>query len=354
MPLSRIKSNSISNPVSLTQPVIDGAGYSQYQYRNKIINGDFSVWQRGTSGSLVGGPGYVSADRWKIYVNSSTTMTLSRQTFTPGQTEVPGNPTYYARFDWLGTGASQFFSFEQAIEGVHHGAGDYLTISFYARTEQGDDMTLAVTQKFGTGGSSDVTVTNTPLSIDTTWKKFVVTVAVPSISGKTIGTDNHLLVTWFRSGTLNSYLDIADVQVEVGQVATPFERRPPALELALCQRYFYSVTLPRDTNLFYPAVVYVGATGTLIQALPVTLLMRTTPTASTIIGTAKPTFIRYDYGTSSQQTITSIFATVRSTSGTYWMEVQYVAVGSWGSAGHSGVVSWDTGTSSVITLSAEL
>lgn len=354
MPLSRIKSNSISNPVSLTQPVIDGAGYSQYQYRNKIINGDFSVWQRGTSGSLVGGPGYVSADRWKIYVNASTTMTLSRQTFTPGQTEVPGNPTYYARFDWLGTGASQFFSFEQAIEGVEHGAGDYLTISFYARTEQGDDMNLAVTQKFGTGGSSDVTVTNTPLSIDTTWKKFVITVAMPSITGKTIGVDNNLLITWYRTGTLNSYLDIADVQVEVGQVATPFERRPSALELTLCQRYFHRITLPRDTNIVYPATVFSGASGTLLQALSVTVPLRTTPTISATLGTAKPTFIRYDYGTSSQQTPTAIFCTARSTSGTYWLEIQYNAASSWGTAGHSGALSWDTGTSTVITLSAEL
>jgi hypothetical protein len=207
-------------------------------FKNYIINGDFRIWQRGTTGSIVGGPGYVSADRWKCFVNTNTTITLSRQEFAPGQTEVPGNPRHYARFDWLGTGASQFFGFEQLIEDVQHFAGESMTISFYARTEQGDDMTLGVNQKFGTGGSADVSLANLPIELDTTWKKFTYTMAVPSISGKTIGTDSSLSFTWFRTGTLNSYLDIANVQVERGTVATPFEYRPIATELALCQRYY--------------------------------------------------------------------------------------------------------------------
>ena len=206
--------------------------------KNLIINGGFDVWQRGTTGSVVGGPEYASADRWKLYVNTSTTMTLSRQTFSPGQTEVPGNPKYYAKFDWLGTGSSQFFGFEQFIEGCHHAAGGYLTVSFYARTEQADDITLGVNQVFGSGGSASVTVGNFPIDTETTWKKFVVTTQVPSIAGKTIGAKDALAFTFYRNGTLNSYLEIANVQVEVGSVATPFEHRSYGEELALCQRYY--------------------------------------------------------------------------------------------------------------------
>ena len=196
------------------------------------------MWQRGTTGSVVGGPSYASADRWKLYVNASTTMTLSRQTFSPGQTEVPGNPKYYAKFDWLGTSSSQFFGFEQMIEGCHHAAGGYLTVSFYARTEQADDITLGVNQVFGSGGSASVTIGNFPVDTETTWKKFVVTMPVPSIAGKTVGADDTLAFTFYRSGTLNSYLEIANVQVEVGSVATPFEHRSYGEELALCQRYY--------------------------------------------------------------------------------------------------------------------
>ena len=209
--------------------------------RNLIINGGFDVWQRGTSGSFVGGPKYVSADRWYGYLNTSTTITLSRQAFTNGQTEVPNNPKYYARFDWLGTGSSQFFSITQRIEGVQHGAGGHITLSFYARTEQGDDITVGVNQKFGSGGSSDVNVGNTNINATTSWKKYEITLGVPSISGKTIGTGDNLEIAFYRTGTLNSYLELANVQLELGKVATPFEQRSYGEELTLCSRYYHEI-----------------------------------------------------------------------------------------------------------------
>ena len=37
-------------------------------------------------------------------------------------------------------------------------------------------------------------------------------------------------------------LDIAQIQLEEGSVATPFENRPYGLELALCQRYAQILT----------------------------------------------------------------------------------------------------------------
>ena len=40
------------------------------------------------------------------------------------------------------------------------------------------------------------------------------------------------------AGSANDYLDITDIQFEVGTVATPFEQRPHGLELELCKRYY--------------------------------------------------------------------------------------------------------------------
>jgi hypothetical protein len=64
-----------------------------FSNRNKIINGNFDIWQRGTNQTA---NGYGSADRWAC-TSIGTTKSISRQGFAPGQTEVPGNPKYFMR-----------------------------------------------------------------------------------------------------------------------------------------------------------------------------------------------------------------------------------------------------------------
>ena len=60
-------------------------------FRNDIINGNFDIWQRGTSQVV---SGYGSADRW-VNLYSGTSATMSRQAFTLGQTDVPGEPRFF-------------------------------------------------------------------------------------------------------------------------------------------------------------------------------------------------------------------------------------------------------------------
>ena len=220
--------------------------------RNLIINGNFEVWQRGTTGSIVGGPDYISADRWKIYVNTSTTITLSRQDFSPGQIEVEGNPRYFGRFDWLGTGSNQFFGIEQLIEGSHWGAGEYITVSFYAKTQTGEAVTLGVNQKFGTSGSSDQACGNFNVKTTDQWQKFEIEIPMPSIKGKAINEANDSIsLTWYRTGQTDSYLDLAQVQVEVGKGATPFDHRSYAEEMDLCCRYFHTLLSTNNNHPYH-------------------------------------------------------------------------------------------------------
>ena len=58
----------------LTAPVLS--------FRNKIINGNFDVWQRATSQNSIG---FGSADRWSMYHNIAD-LTLSREEFDIDQT----------------------------------------------------------------------------------------------------------------------------------------------------------------------------------------------------------------------------------------------------------------------------
>src|SRR5210317_2024163 len=66
--------------------------------KNRIINGNFDIWQRGTSFSVTASTNIYTADRWR-FVGAGFTGTLTRQNFTAGQTDVPNNPDYFARWD---------------------------------------------------------------------------------------------------------------------------------------------------------------------------------------------------------------------------------------------------------------
>ena len=223
--------------------------------RNRIINGNFDIWQRGTSftGSEYG------ADRWQSG-RTGTTHTATRQAFTPGQTDVPNNPAYYIRTVVSSVaGAGNIAYLAQLIEGVRTLSGQQVTVSFWAKADSTKNISAELAQFFGTGGSPSAVVNAigvTKVSIGTAWQKVTVTANVPSISGKTLGTDGNDylgLFIWFDAGsTFNSRTDtlgqqsgtfeIAQVQVEPGPTATPFEQRPPAQELQLCYRYFRLLT----------------------------------------------------------------------------------------------------------------
>ena len=219
--------------------------------RNAIINGNFDIWQRGTSFT---GAEY-GVDRWVNSRNGST-CTMSRQAFTLGQTDVPGEPTYFCRMT-VGSvaGASNAVRLQQNIESVRTLAGQQLTISFWAKADAGKNIAIDLAQSFGTGGSPSAFVTGigaVKKALTTSWQKVTHTVTTPSISSKTLGSDGNdslVLSIWLDAGSdldartdslgqQSGTFDIAQVQLEPGPVATPFERRPIGTELALCQRYY--------------------------------------------------------------------------------------------------------------------
>ena len=254
--------------------------------RNAIINGNFDIWQRGTS--FTGG--VYGADRW-LHNRVGTTHTATRQPFTLGQTAVPNEPTYFCR-TVVSTvaGASNFANLVQRIEDVRTFAGQQVTVSFWAKVDATKNIAVELVQEFGTGGSPSAEVNaigTTKVSIGTTFQKVTITTTVPSISGKTLGTNNDhslTLVIWFDAGsTFNSRTDtlgqqsgtfeIAQVQVERGPIATPFERRPIGQELALCQRYYFVIN-QSSTYTWYADVVNRG--NHTWFAFPVT--MRAMPT----------------------------------------------------------------------------
>jgi len=220
--------------------------------KNYIINGNFDIWQRGTSQTAVG---YGSDDRWQND-NVGTTKVHSRQTFTLGQTDVPGNPKYFSRTVVTSVaGTNNYYQKLQRVEGVASLSGKTATLSFWAKADAAKNIAIEFYQYFGTGGSPSTAVYGICpqlVALTTSWKKYTVTANIPSISGKTLGTDGNdslIPIFWFDAGSNHNIrtanlgqqsgtFDIAQVQLEEGSVATEFECRTYADELTLCQRYF--------------------------------------------------------------------------------------------------------------------
>jgi hypothetical protein len=224
---------------------------------NAIINGAFEINQRNFTSSTVSNA--MGFDRFRFNYTSGTT-TYSAETFTLGSAPVAGyEARNFARLAVTGqTGTNANSILRQPIESVRTFAGQTVNVSFWAKANTGTpSLAVELTQNFGSGGSpsADVNAYAGKITLSTSWTRYSLSVAVPSISGKTIGTDSNdslLFTIWVsagsdfnaRTGTLglqNATFDFWGVQVEAGSTATPFRRNANSIqgELAACQRYFY-------------------------------------------------------------------------------------------------------------------
>lgn len=233
--------------------------------RNVIINGGFSVWQRGTSGAgYVSGGGFV-ADRWQgIRGAAAAGMTMYQITGT--STEIPNNQFVMRLQRDSGNTSTQdirlFYSAE-TLDSMRL-VGQPVTISFYVRkgsNYSGGDVTATVYSGTGTdqnlgitgftGSTAVATATRTSATLTTGFTRVSATGTVAT-SAKQLG----LIISYTPTGTAgaNDFIDIWGIQLEAGAVATPFEFEDFGVTLRKCQRYFE--TQDWSANTFRLAVVY--------------------------------------------------------------------------------------------------
>ena len=256
--------------------------------KNKIINGDFNIWQRGTSVAVpANNVQTFQADRFWAQHNGTTngTITYARQTFTVGQTDVPYNPTYFARVTNTTLGTSQTQTeFGQSIEDVSTFAGQTATFSFYVKASGTFTLSGFAWQNFGSGGSTGVftTLTLSTSTTTTSWQRVTATLTVPSISGKTVGTGNYIaFYVRMVSPTAGSTIDFANWQVEAGSVATAFQTATGTLagELQAAQRYLPAHYVGNST---LGIIGQATGTGTAYYTAPFAVQPRVAPTGITI------------------------------------------------------------------------
>jgi hypothetical protein len=309
---------------------------------NYVINGAFDIWQRGTSFDVVyfNSGNQNHSDRWQQnWDNAPTAVTVSRQTFTPGELTVAGfgEEEFYYSSSIGKVGPNTNWRLTTRIEDVRTLAGQTATVSFWAKTDSARNIIVELTQNFGTGGSTQLNFSPTTVAATTTWQRFSVTVNVPSITGKTIGANNHLRVNIRQASASGSVMDVWGVQLEAGSVATPFRRNANSLqgELAACQRYF--VALGGQTNWGH-SLGYAASTTSIRAMIPIPVTMRATPTlvdATPVIRT----------GTSG---LTPSATTMQSTQASAGIQVSYTVTGA--TANNPAIINHDATAS----LSAEL
>lgn len=233
IPSSTNSTIATSNTAFMLSSTINPSG------RNKLINGDFSIWQRGTSFAPNGGEAYC-ADRW---VASGVTA-CTQQAFSVGTTIDGINPTYFLRLART-SNPGNFPALAQRVEDVKTFAGQTVTFSFYAKTDSAFNAgtwRIGYFQSFGTGGSTGVgDFSVAAISPTASWVRYSATFSLPSVSGKTIGAGSFvaMFVRNDSDTSTSGQLDIWGTQLEFGSTATAFETEFIGDTLRKCQRYYY-------------------------------------------------------------------------------------------------------------------
>jgi hypothetical protein len=251
---------------------MDPFALSALTSNNPIINGDFTIWQRGLGLSA----SYV-ADRWQL-VNTSTAVVIATQQTNapPITTASPNTPTVMGLA--VSTADASVASADalmlgQQLEG-YTWAGlvqRAFTLSFWVRATKtgkhciqllngGADrsyvaeysITASLTWEYKT-----ITVAASPLMSDGTWyvdDRIGLYVRFVLMSGSTYQTATPN--TWIpgnfsaTAGVVNdadstsNIFQLAQVRITPGVYAAPFAPRPIAAELALAQRYYQQITAP--------------------------------------------------------------------------------------------------------------
>jgi hypothetical protein len=266
MALSRIDTTNMIEDVP--QSKLD----NNINFRNIIINGSMDLAQRGTStASVSSGATFPALDRFKFYVSSGGTWTVSQDT------DVPSGQGFAKSLKMDNTTANGSLSsgslaqIQQGIEGQNlqylkkgTSNAESVTLSFWVKSNKTGTYICEIRD---TDNSRSISKSYT-VSSASTWEKKTIT-----FDGDTTGTlnndnDKSLELVWwllagtdFTSGTLQTswgsqtnanravgQVNLADstsnewyitgVQLEAGDTASDFEFVPVDVNLRRCQRYY--------------------------------------------------------------------------------------------------------------------
>ena len=286
-------------------------------FRNRIINGDMRIDQRNAGASVTPANSQYTLDRWFFTVTQSSKLTSQQSTTAPTGFVNSNLITSSSAYSVL-TGDT--FIFRQYIEGFNvadlgwgTANAKTVTLSFWVRSSLTGTFGGALTNASNRSYPFTYTINSA-----NTWEQKSVTIVGDTTgtwpTNNTQGLDirfglgsgstftgtagawaagNFVQPTGTVSvvGTNGATWYITGVQLEVGSVATPFERRDYGRELMLCQRYYYRMKANGADTVFANSFNDSTTLAHGYTSFPVT--MRTAPTALEQNGTAGDYRVRY-------------------------------------------------------------
>jgi len=286
----------------VTTGVVDDSVFAAN--KNVIINGNFDIWQRGTTFTSISS-GY-SADRFTWAQSGSGIVDILQSTSVPDNTSDFSLQIDVTTAD-SSIAAGDVYNLRYRIEGYDamrfaFGTSDakQLTLSFYVKSTKTGIHCVA----FRNSASDRSYIVEYTVNVADTWEFKTITLTA-DITGTwvtdsgiglriswalAVGTDRHGIADTWQAGnffstsnqvnvmdsTANNF-HLSRVQVELGSTATSFERRSFAQELSMAQRYYWRETLAAN-NVFVNT--YNNSTTIARGRLTYPVTMRTSPTIS--------------------------------------------------------------------------
>lgn len=381
--MSTVKATNFQNASSATANMVtDASGnvsfggtaaMSSSFLRNRIINGDMRIDQRNAGASITPTNSQYSVDRWQGALSVASKFSLQQSSTAPAGFV---NSILVTSLSAYTVGSTEQFAILQPIEGLNmsdvgFGAAgaSTLTLSFWVRssltgTFGGSLINYSNNRSYpfnytinvaNTFEQKTITITGdttgTWATTNTGWGQVWFGLGVGSTKSTTAGAwaaGAYYSATGATSvvGTSGATFYITGVQLEVGTVATPFERQIYNAQLAQCQRYYYRIGPVASQAVFGPAVADTTTAGRSTGSFPVT--MRTSPTALEQTGTAGNYVIR----TGGTSRTCSAVPTFDSATENIWQINTTVASGQ--TAGQGGFFRADAITTAYLAWSAEL
>jgi hypothetical protein len=228
-------------------------------HRNKIINGNFNIWQRGTV--FVNANGF-TADRFLVTRSGATisapisllslgtsNITVSRVNITPANELFLYSLKIQRNAGDL-AGNDIYLKYVCETQDILDCVDKTVTLSFYINTGTTFTSTnlrpyvytsSGINQGIGSmhanSWSGQTTIAGAIIpSIPGTWQKITETYTIPPNTrqiGFGIG-----FTPQAGAASADESITVTGIQLEVGDTATPFEHRNYATEIAKCQRYY--------------------------------------------------------------------------------------------------------------------